>query len=177
MCPADSRPGSRPHLGPSRSSPAIHGPDSRCERAVSARPPWSLPEEREARSNAAAVTPGDLPRSLVRQPEHRSWNRPPTSATDADGASRGIDAVPLRNHYLGSPGPLGEEARRAQRPFLPRIVASRCSRPNGRGDSRWRSPRMTREPEASNADRGERRGHEVQRLGGAAAPRPAGRPD
>jgi hypothetical protein len=69
-CPADPRPGPRPHHRPSRSSPAI----------------------------------GDLPRSLVRQEEHRSGNRPPTSATDANGASRGIDAVPLRNHYLGSPG-------------------------------------------------------------------------
>ena len=41
-CPADSRPGPRPHHRPSRSSPAIHRPDSRRERAVSARPVWSL---------------------------------------------------------------------------------------------------------------------------------------
>jgi hypothetical protein len=55
-CPADSRPGSRPHHRPKQIQPS--NPPTRLahERTVSARPVWSLAEEREACSNRAAVT-------------------------------------------------------------------------------------------------------------------------
>ena len=70
-CRADSRPGPRPHHRPSRSSPAIHGPDSRRERAVSVRPLWSSLRNVWLAS-ARRPSPRRLPRSLVRQEEHRS---------------------------------------------------------------------------------------------------------
>jgi len=58
-CPADSRPDPRPHHRPSRSSPTIHGPDSRHERAVSA-----------SRRSAAEPRPAGSRTPLCR-PRHR----------------------------------------------------------------------------------------------------------